>query len=91
MAVTPREAFAASAEPRRAALPVRFDGFRDVVVHDTADPEVIVAEYELAGTHTGTGHSSSARFAAVIRVRDGKIALWREYQDTRAVESALGA
>jgi ketosteroid isomerase-like protein len=85
-----REAFAAFAEPRRAALPVRFDGFRDVAVHDTADPEVIVVEYELAGTHTGTGHSAAARFVVVLRVRDGKIARWREYQDTRAVEDALG-
>ena len=86
-----REAFAAFAEPQRAALPVRFLGFRDVVVHDTVDPEVIIAEYELAGTHTRTGHSASARFAAVIRVRDGKVVLWREYQDTRAIEDALGA
>src|SRR5579862_7186366 len=45
-----REAFGAFAEPERAAfqeLQVRFDEFRNVIVHETSDPEVIVAEYEL--------------------------------------------
>jgi hypothetical protein len=39
----------------RALFPVRFDDCRNVVVHETLDPEVIVVEYELVGTHTVTG------------------------------------
>ncbi|MCQ0013422.1 hypothetical protein [Actinomadura madurae] len=31
----------------REALPIVFEEFRDVVVHETAGPEVIVAEYAL--------------------------------------------
>lgn len=84
-----REAFLAFAEPTRAALPVRFDEFRNVVVHETADPEVIVAEYELLGTHLESGRQSSAWFVMMLRVRDGEIVHCREYQDPLAMAAAL--
>jgi ketosteroid isomerase-like protein len=74
----------------RAAFPVRFDDCRNVVVHDTTDPEVIVVEYELVGTHTTTGVTASAPFIAVLRTRDGKLAHWREYQHTLAIAQAVG-
>ncbi len=84
-----RERFLAFAEPQRAAFPVRFEEVRDVVVHDTADPEVIVVEYALAGTVTTTGHRAAAPFVGVLRVRDGKIVGWREYQNAQAIAEAL--
>jgi hypothetical protein len=77
--------------PQRAAFPVRFDEVRNVAIHDTNDPEVIVVEYELAGTVLTTGHQASAPFIGVLRVHDGKIALWREYQNTPAIDEALTA
>ncbi|GCB42773.1 hypothetical protein SNL152K_56 [Streptomyces sp. NL15-2K] len=43
-----REEFAAFAAAGRSALPVRFDEFRNITVHHTADPEVIVTEYEVS-------------------------------------------
>jgi hypothetical protein len=73
----------------RPAMPVRFDEFRNVVIHETADPEVIVAEYEMVGTVTTTGRQASAPFILVLRVRDGQIVHWREYQDTQAIAAAL--
>jgi len=73
----------------RAAFPARLDECRPVAVHDTADPEVIVVEYELGGTIGG--HRASAPFIGVLRVRDGKVALWREYQDGAAIAAALTA
>lgn len=76
-----RDRFLAFAAPERAALPVRFEDVRDVVVHDTADPEVIVVEYVLAGTITTTGRQAAAPFITVLRVRDGRITHWREYQN----------
>ena len=85
-----RAEFLAFAEPTRRALPVRFDECRDVVVHDTTDPEVIVVEYELAGTVTSTGRRASAAFVGVLRVRDGRIVRWREYQNVPAISAALG-
>ncbi|MET8040386.1 nuclear transport factor 2 family protein [Micromonospora sp. NPDC005215] len=74
----------------RAAFPVRFDDCRNVVVHETADPEVIVVEYELVGTHTATGVTASAPFIGVLRTRNGKMAHWREYQHTLAIAQAVG-
>ncbi len=85
-----REQNLAYARPRRAALPARFEEFREVLIHDTADPEVIVAEYVLAGTVTTTGQKSSAPFLVILTARDGKIVHWREYQDTLGMAIALG-
>jgi ketosteroid isomerase-like protein len=75
----------------RAVFPVRFDDCRNVVVHETADPEVIVVEYELVGTHTTTGVTAAAPFIGVLRARDGKLAHWREYQHTLAITQAMAA
>lgn len=80
-----RERFLAYATPLRAALPVRFEDVRDITIHDTADPEVIVVEYVIAGTITTTGRQGSAPFVAVLRVRDGRITHWREYQNPLAM------
>ncbi|MEV5709227.1 nuclear transport factor 2 family protein [Actinoallomurus sp. NPDC052274] len=83
--------FHAHTAASRAALPVRFEEFRDVRVHETADPEVIVVEYAMAGTVTTTGRPAAAPFVLVLRVRDGRVRLWREYQPALAVAEALGA
>lgn len=88
--VAGRAEFLALAGPGRAALPVRFEECRETAVHDTADPEVIVVEYELSGTVTTTGRRASAPFIGVLQVRDGQIIRWREYQDAVAIASALG-
>lgn len=44
----------ALAEAGREAMPIRFDDCRNVVIHDTVDPEGIVVQYELVGTITTT-------------------------------------
>ncbi|MEV4625238.1 nuclear transport factor 2 family protein [Micromonospora sp. NPDC049523] len=85
-----RAACRAFTEAGRAALPARFEECRNVVVHETADPETIVVEYELAGTVTTTNRSAAASFIAVLRVRGGQVVLWREYQDVLAIAQALG-
>lgn len=86
-----RAAFLAYAQPERASLPVRFDAIRDVVIHDTADPEVIVVEYVMVGTFTVTGQQAAAPFVSVLRVRNGKIAHWREYQNPLAMAAVTAA
>jgi uncharacterized protein len=85
-----REPFLAHAGAGRAALPLRFEECREIAIHDTVDPEVIVVEYELAGTVTTTGRRASAPFIGVLRVRDGQVTGWREYQDAVAIALALG-
>lgn len=74
---------------RSRALPIRFEQFRELATHRTADPEIIIVEYELTGTITTTGSSASATFIAVLRVCDGLIKHWREYQDVLAISEAL--
>lgn len=70
-------------------LPIRFERFRELTTHRTGDPEVIVVEYELTGTITTTGVSASATFIGILRVRDGLVKHWREYQDILAISQAL--
>lgn len=84
-----REAWLAFYRARSATLPVRFEQFRELATHQTDDPEVIVVEYELAGTVTTTSLRASATLIGVLRVRDGLIKHWREYQDVLAISEAL--
>lgn len=53
----------------------------DVVVHRTADPEVIVAEYEYSGEALNTGKTFEAANIQVLCVRDGLILYSRDYHD----------
>jgi ketosteroid isomerase-like protein len=74
---------------RSRPLPIRFEEFRELSIRETDDPEVLVVEYELVGTVTTTGVAASATFIAVLRVGDGRIEHWREYQDVLAISRAL--
>jgi uncharacterized protein len=68
----------------------RYKSLHDVTIHQTTDPEVIVAEYELHGEMTATAEPFSARFAMVITVRDGYIVHSRDYADPIAGAKLLG-
>ncbi|MEV5573212.1 nuclear transport factor 2 family protein [Spirillospora sp. NPDC052269] len=52
-----------------------------IVVHETADPEVIVAEFRYEGTVAETGEAFAFPGIFVMRVRDGKIVESRDYLD----------
>ncbi|MWA02554.1 ketosteroid isomerase [Actinomadura sp. LD22] len=73
---------------RAAAGPLRLRA-RDVVVHETADPEVIVAEFDYDGRVAGTGHEFRVSNVQVLRVRDGLIVRTRDYHDHRGLARAL--
>ncbi|MDL4776450.1 MULTISPECIES: nuclear transport factor 2 family protein [Thermomonosporaceae] len=62
---------------------------RNVVVHETADPEVIVAEFEYAGRVTTTGRAFTVPNIFVMRVRDGLIVESRDYAHHAAFAAAL--
>lgn len=51
-----------------------------ITVHETADPEVIVAEFEYRGT-AESGEPFRVPCVFVLRVRDGKIVASRDYID----------
>src|SRR5262245_22607533 len=53
--------------------------FRSVVVHETADPEVIVTEFDVHGELVATGEPYQFANLQVMRVRNGEIASLRDY------------
>jgi uncharacterized protein len=63
---------------------------RDVVVHETADPEVIVAEFAYEGVVTATGRPFRIANVFVLRVRDGLVVESRDYADHLALAAATG-
>jgi ketosteroid isomerase-like protein len=58
---------------------IRFDEYRNVVVHETTDPEVVIVEYDAQGTVVATGAPFQQTVIAVIRVQDGLILSYRDY------------
>ncbi|TDW17067.1 nuclear transport factor 2 family protein [Kribbella kalugense] len=62
----------------------------NIRVHETADPEVVVAEFEYAGTVLATGDPFRVPAVFVLRVRDGLIVESRDYIDHLAMIRARG-
>jgi ketosteroid isomerase-like protein len=62
----------------------------NITVHDTTDPEVIVAEFDYQGTVIDTGEPFSLPCIFVLRVRDGQIVASRDYVDHLASARAQG-
>ena len=62
----------------------------NVVVHETLDPEVIVAEFEYRGTVLATGDAYAVPCVFVMRVRDGQIVESRDYIDHLSSARARG-
>jgi ketosteroid isomerase-like protein len=62
----------------------------NITVHETTDPEVVVAEFEYRGTNLDTGESFVTPAIFVLRVRDGKIVESRDYFDHLASAKARG-
>ncbi|WP_208297690.1 nuclear transport factor 2 family protein [Actinophytocola oryzae] len=52
-----------------------------ITVHETTDPEVIVAEFRYEGVVVETGRPFTIPAVFVMRVRDGKIVESRDYLD----------
>lgn len=61
------------------SVPLAFHEFRPVAIHDTDDPEVVIAEYDAHGEVTTTGHSFTVRYLWILRISNGEIASWRDY------------
>jgi len=66
--------------PERYAAP-RFRGFRaeDITIHDTPDPEVIVAEFAYVADGDGSAPPPHLRCCFVMRIRAGEILETRDY------------
>jgi ketosteroid isomerase-like protein len=69
--------------------PLRYERYRTIAIHETADPDTIVVEQEVAGTSSATG-SFVLPNIIVLRTRHGQIVHLRDYANLLAVEEALG-
>ena len=63
---------------------------RDLVVHETLDPEVVVAEWDYDGLVTTTGQTFRVSNITVTRVRNGKIAASRDYHNHAVLPASRG-
>jgi ketosteroid isomerase-like protein len=75
---------------RIAAAPIRIDGLDETAIYQTDDPEVVVVELASKATMTTTGQTFSGTSVQVFRIRDGKIVLFRDYVNPRALDDLLG-
>lgn len=67
---------------------VRIEGVR-VTVHDTSDPEVVIAEGELDAAIPDAERRFMSRFVLVVRARGGRIVHIRDYTDAIRVARAM--
>jgi uncharacterized protein (TIGR02246 family) len=72
------------------ASPLRLEDFEVVELFQTQDPEVVIAEVRTKGTVTTTGRSFATTSIQVLRIREGRIVLFRDFADQRIVEEAIG-
>ena len=70
--------------------PVEFHEFTDLSVHQTLDPDVVIAEYQAHGVITSSGAPYNTRYIQVLHARNGKITLWRDYWNPLSGAKALG-
>jgi ketosteroid isomerase-like protein len=61
----------------------------NVVVHETADPAVLIAEFDLHGEQRGEAFVSS--YVMVMTIEDGLITYSRDYTDTAAMAERIKA
>ena len=83
-----REELRARMEQRAASGPRPRRQVGNVTIHETTDPEVIVAEFEYQGTSDAGQYALPAIF--VLRVRNGEIVSSRDYHDHLASARVAG-
>jgi ketosteroid isomerase-like protein len=74
---------------RAGSSPIRRERFDSVEIHETDDPELIIAETKLRATVRATGNAYTLTDVRVMRVRDGRIALDRGYSDPLTVQAIM--
>lgn len=83
----------------RAAIEDYLRGYPDLLdvqeipeqtVHLTADPEVVIGEFETAGAVVATGRKFRMRYVAILTARDGEIVHYRDYWNPLAGAEFLG-
>ena len=58
---------------------------RDLVVHETTDPELVVSEWDYEVTAKATGRTATVANVQLLRVREGLIVHSKDFHDHRAL------
>jgi uncharacterized protein len=70
---------------------VRFDEYRNTVIHETTDPEVVIVEYDAHGTVIPTGAPLHQTIIAVLGIRDGLVVSYRDYLNPLVLAETLAS
>lgn len=70
---------------------VRFEEYRNTVIHETTDPEVVIVEYDAHGTVIATGAPLHQVIIAVLRIRDGLVVSYRDYLNPLVLAETLAS
>jgi uncharacterized protein len=84
-----REAIRAYSHQVMASL-LRIENFEVAEFYQTKDPEVVVVEMRTTATLTTTGQSFAASSIQVLRIREGQIALFRDFANPGVMKDMLG-
>ena len=72
------------------ASPLRLEDYEVAELYQAQDPEVVIAEMRAKATMTTTGRSLTVTSIQILRIRDGRIVLWRDFADPRVFEDMIG-
>jgi ketosteroid isomerase-like protein len=70
--------------------PIRIREIRQIAIHDTSDPHVIVSEAEYTADAGSTDQTFVLSFLIVMHAKEGLIVHLRDYMDTLGAAFALG-
>ena len=71
------------------ASPLQLEDYEVAELYQTQDPAVVIAEMRAKATVTTTGRPISATSIQVLRIRDGRIVLFRDFADPRILEQVI--
>jgi ketosteroid isomerase-like protein len=66
-----------------------FESVSEVALHESADPQVVIAEYRVNGRITTSGQDFSLGFVSVLRIIDGLIAHARDYSNPEETSALM--
>jgi hypothetical protein len=72
------------------ASPLRLEAYEVTELYQAQDPEVVIAEMRAKATVTTTGRPLTATSIQILRIRDGRIVLFRDFADPRLLEDVTG-
>jgi len=76
---------------RAMASPLRLEDYDVAQLYQTQDAEVVIVEMRTKGTVTTTGRPFTATSIQILRIRDGRIVLFRDFADPSILEKVIGS